>query len=141
MPGRLAQRAALCLGADEAEGVFDDQEEPVGRERLLEEVDRAEARGADRGVDRRVPAHHDDRRVVAAAAEPLEQADAVAVGERDVEQHDVVAALAQPLLGDLDAAGDVDGVALERQRLLERGEDRGLVVDDEQVRPGHGEKT
>ena len=42
------------------------------------------------------------------------------------------------LLGDLHAAGDVDGVALERERLLEGGEDRGLVVDDEEVRVRHG---
>ena len=68
-----------------------------------------------------------------------EQADAVAVGERHVEEADVVAPLLELLLGDRDAAGDVDGVALERERLLEGGEDRGLVVDDEEMRVGHGE--
>ena len=67
--------------------------------------------------------------------------EAVAVGERHVEQDEVVASLAESFLGDLDAAGDVDGVALERERLLQGGEDRRLVVDDEQMRSSHREKA
>ncbi len=48
------------------------------------------ARGAHRGVDGGVPAHHDDGQVGARGADALEQLDAVAVGQRDVEEADVV---------------------------------------------------
>ncbi len=70
-------------------------------------------------------------------AHPLEELDAVAVGEHHVEEAEVVGALLQLLLGHLHAAGDVDRVALEREGLLQRREDRGLVVDDEKVRERH----
>ena len=55
-------------------------------------------------------------------------------GAATSKRHEVVAALRELLLGDRDAAGDVDGVALERERLLQRGENRRFVVDDEDVR-------
>ena len=66
-----------------------------------------------------------------------EQLHPVAVGEHHVEEAEIVGALLQLFLGDLDAARHVDAVALQGEGLLQRGEDRRLVVDDEQVRAGH----
>jgi hypothetical protein len=136
-PCLRAEGLRLGLGAHEAERVLDDEQEAIGRDRLLEEVERAEARRADRGVDRRVPAHHDDRQIGAPLPEALEERDPVAVRQRDVEQGDVVALSRELLLGHLHPAGDVDRVALERQGLLQRRQDGALVVDDDDVTSGH----
>ena len=78
-----------------------------------------------------VPAHHDHLRLVARGAQSREQLEPVAVGERHVEQENVVAAFGKALFRDTDASGDVHRVALERQRLLERVQNRRLVVDDQ----------
>ena len=75
---------------------------PVGRQRLLQKVERAESCRAHRSVDCRVPAHHDDRDVVAALAELREEIDAIAVGQSYVEQHHVVGFLCESLLGQAD---------------------------------------
>ncbi len=136
-PGRAPQVAGLGLGPRQAQSGVDRDEERVGVEGLLEEIERTDAHGAHGGVDVGVAAHHDDGRVVLARAQPLEELDAVAVGQHHVEEAEVVGALLQLFLGDLDAAGDVDRVPLERQGLLQRREDRRLVVHDEEVRERH----
>ena len=66
-----ASRAApgFVFGAHQAQRVLEHDEQPVGGERLFEEVERAESRRAHGGVDRRVPAHHDDLHVVPARAQ------------------------------------------------------------------------
>src|SRR5882672_8933986 len=45
------------------------------------------------------------------------------IGKLHVEEAELVGALLELFFGDLHAAGDVDRVALERERLLEGGED------------------
>ncbi len=39
LPGLRPERVGLGLGADQAQRVLEDQEQPIGRERLLQEVD------------------------------------------------------------------------------------------------------
>ena len=142
VPLARAELLGLASARCEAERGLDGDEQRVGVERLLEEVQRAEARRLHRRVDGGVPAHHDDGHLVLRGADlRREELHAVAVGERDVEEAEVVGALLQLVLGDLHAAGDVDGVALERERLLERRQDRGLVVDDEEMRVRHGKEA
>ncbi len=137
-PARGApQIERLGLGARQAQGRVDRDEKRVGVEGLLEEVQRAHANGTHGRVDRRVPAHHDDGRIVLGGAQALEKLDAVPVGEHHVEEAEVVGSLLQLLFGDLHAAGDVDRVPLEREGLLQRRQDGRLVVDDEKVRERH----
>ena len=85
LPGRprgAAQVARLGLGAREAQRGLDGDEQRVGVERLLEEVERADADGAHRGVDGRVAAHHDDGRVAPFAGRPSRRASARAARRR-----------------------------------------------------------
>ena len=58
--------------------------------RLLQELERAEARSFHGGVDRRVTRHHDDRHRQLPGGRPLlQQCDAIGVRHPDIEQHEV----------------------------------------------------
>jgi hypothetical protein len=65
-------------------------EQLLQRDRLFQEVQRADAGGFDGGIDGGVAGHHDDRHGQQAVALPfLEQRDAVGIGHPDIEQHEV----------------------------------------------------
>jgi DNA-binding response OmpR family regulator len=106
------------------------------RDRLFQEIEGAEARRLDRGVDRAVSRHHHHRHVQVPAGVPLlEQRDAVHVGHPDVQQHEVGAlALAQQprLRGVL---RQLDAVTFVGQDFLQEGSDAHFVIDDKNV--GH----
>ena len=60
------------------------------RDRLLEEIHRADPGCLDCGVDRRVAGHHDHRHRQQGVALPfLEQSDAVGIGHPDIEQYQI----------------------------------------------------
>src|SRR5690606_3906747 len=68
----------------------DGLEQHLQRDGLFKEINRAYARGLDGGVDRGVPAHHDDGHVEQALRSPLfKQADPVGVRHPDVEKNQV----------------------------------------------------
>jgi hypothetical protein len=78
------QRRVLGFEAHEAKRVFDGEQQLVGRDRLLEKIDRAEPRGANRHVHRRLTRNHDDRQVHAALAQLREHRQTVLPRHHDV---------------------------------------------------------
>ena len=92
---RAAQRAsdetpAATARAPCLQRAPDRREQLLQRDRLFEEIEGADARRLDRGVDGAVARHHHHRHRQLARARPLlEQRDAVGVGHPDVEQHQV----------------------------------------------------
>jgi len=100
--------------------------------RLLEEIEGAEAGSLDRRIDRPVSGHHHDRHVEMACGVPLlEQRDAVGIGHPDVEQHKVRAHLATypPRRGGM--LGQADIVSLVDKYLGEQLADADLIINDQ----------
>ena len=111
--------------------VPDGEQEAVGVERLLQEVERPALGGLDRGGDRAVPRDHHDLRPGIEIAEAGERLEAVEAGHLHVEEDEV-----RPELGvDRDrlaaGGGDPDLQVLVLEHLLQRLADAGFVVDDE----------
>ena len=94
-PVRAAARSPAASAACSS-AFFSDEQHPVAAERLLEEVERARARGRHRVGDGRVPGDHDDRRVRALLRDERQQVDAVAVRQAHVEQIRVGVRAGQP---------------------------------------------
>jgi hypothetical protein len=126
---------ALVLVGEPAhlERVLDGEEDLLGGERLLDEVERPEPRRAHRGLDRAVPTHHDDGQLGPARPRLLEHRHAVATGHRDVEQHQIelLGVAAQRRQRGVAGGGRRDVVAFVGQQARERTADRFLVVDDQ----------
>ena len=82
----------LVAQAARFDGVLEDDEGAVERERLFEKVVCAELGGFDRGFDGAVAADDDDFRTLLGVelAHVRKHVEAVAIGQPDVEQHDVV---------------------------------------------------
>src|SRR5262249_40606374 len=107
---------------------------------LLEEVEGADLRGLDRGLDRAVARHHHDGHRELPGSRPLAQErDAVCIGHPDVEQDE------RRLLPRAKGAcfgrvlGDGNTVALVLQDFGEEFADADFVVDDQDVvRWDHG---
>ena len=120
------------------DGVAEDEEGAVERERFFEEVVGAELGGADGGFDGAVAGDHDDlgragARVCSGAVDFGEDVEAVAVGEPDVEEDGLEVGVAEEGAGFGDGAGGGDGVVLFAEDGFEGLADVGLVVDDEDV--------
>jgi hypothetical protein len=82
-------RGARLLAAG-LERALDGAQQLGERQRLLDEIEGAEARGLDRRLDGAVARHHHDRAGPSVGLGPLaQQRDAVGVGHPDVEQHEV----------------------------------------------------
>ena len=88
---RRHQRAAgLPLVTTGIERALDRAQQLGERQRLLDEIECAEPRRFDRGLDRAVARHHDDRAGRAVRLRPFaQQRDAVGVGHPDIEQHQI----------------------------------------------------
>ena len=82
-----AQRAVLGLEPPLPDGVADDQHGLLERQRLLDEVERAQLDRAHRRLDVAVAGDHHDRRVDLPLAQPRQRGQAVHAGQPDVE-HD-----------------------------------------------------
>ena len=78
-----------------------------------------------------MPRHHDHRQVRPALAEQLQDLDAAAAGHRDVQQHEVGAALLHAVQGLVPAPRERRGVALVREDVRDGLADALLVVDDQ----------
>ena len=84
---RAAGLPAIAPGIERA---LDRAQELGERQRLLDEIERAEPRRFDRGLDRAVARHHHDRAGGAVRLRPFaQQRDAVGVRHPDVQQHEV----------------------------------------------------
>ena len=126
--------AGLAVAAAGIERALHGAQQLGQRQRLLHEIEGAQARRLDRGLDRAVTGHHDHRAAVGGAGRPLaQQRDAVDVGHPDVEQHQVgylPGARGARLRG---VGGHVDLVALLGEDLLEQTADVRFVIDHENV--------
>ena len=91
---QLAEALVLALQLGSLERVLGDEQHPVARERLLEKIERAASRRLHRIADGAVPGDHHRRRRVVTLPQRPQQVDAVAVGQTDVEQVQIGAALA-----------------------------------------------
>ena len=132
---RALRLAAALAGLERALG----RAQQLGdRQRLLDEVEGAEPRRLDRGLDRAVAGENDDRAAQRMLLVPFaQQRDAVHVGHPDVEQHEV-GLLARGRAARGGRVGrDLDLVALLREDLGEQSPDIGLVIDDENSRRSH----
>ena len=129
-----AQLPVLLLEPREPQRVLDRQQQLVGRDRLLEEIGRAEPRRADRHVHRRLPRDHDDRRRHAELAQLGEHGQAVLPRHHDVGEDDVEALLLQERYRARRLIADDRFVAGEAERARERRERRLIVVHDQHAR-------
>ncbi len=119
-----ARRAAV-------EGVADGDEQAVEVGRLLDEVERPAPRRLDGGLDGAVAGDHDDRRLRHLVGGDAEDVETVHLGHLDVEEREVVAALAQHRDRRLAVFGLLDVVVFVLENLAQGAADRALVVDDE----------
>src|SRR4051794_10948228 len=112
------------------ERVIDGEQDAFERQRLLEEIVRAEARGADGRVDVAMAGDHDHRRR-AGGFEPFQNGHAVDAGQPEVEKDEVV--LLARELRDRSLAGIAQRrlMPLVTQDVRKRLANRGFVVNDE----------
>ena len=108
------------------------------RQRLLDEIEGAEAGRLDRGLDRAVPGQHDDRAAQRVLLVPLaQQRDAVHVRHPDVEQHEVRLLARGGAARGGGVGRDLDLVAFLGQDFRQQATDVGLVVDHQDSRRTH----
>ena len=126
---RNAPRLLRCGGLECARDRRQQLRQP---DRLLEEIERADPRRLDGGLDRAVTRHHDDRhRQLRRRAPFAQQRDAVGVGHPDVEQHER-RLLALPVRARFARVlGERDAIALVLQDLRKQLADADFVVDDQ----------
>ena len=134
----LAELDVLLLELLLAERVLDGQDDLLQRERLFEEIERAELGGRDGRLDGPVAGDDHDLRALVRGPDPLQDVEAVHLGEPDVEQHEAeVLGLEQGQPG-LARLGRPDDEALVLEDALERGPDARFVVDDQDAFLSHG---
>jgi hypothetical protein len=113
------------------ERVAEEDKDPVGVERLLEDVVGAQLRCLDRRLDRRVPADHDHARRRVDLADALQALESIHARHLHVEEREV----GSPLLEGGNAGGRVrlgsHLVPLVLQELAQGGADPLFVVDDQ----------
>ena len=132
---RAARLAAVATGIERA---LDRAQELGERQRLLDEIERAEPRRFDRGLDRAVAGHHHDRAGRAVRLRPFaQQRDAVGVRHPDVQQHQVGIVLRADGARLGGVRGDVYFVAFVREDLLQEPADLGFIIDDQYARCAH----
>ena len=125
-----AQRAGLDGAGADLGGAAAEIGEPVGVERLLDEVEGADAHRLDRHRHVAVAGHQDDRQAGVDRLQPAEQRHAVHAGHADVADDDAVEVGAERLQRGL---GGLEGERLEArelQPLRDALAHVGLVVDD-----------
>ena len=126
----LAQVAILVFQALQLEDVVHGEQEFVGGERLFQEIERAQAGGADRHLDIGLPADHHHRQRDAERAQVFEQRQTVLARHDDVAQHHVEGLR----FGEFERARGViaDGgfVPGEAEGARQRGQRVGVVVND-----------
>ncbi len=136
-PTSSRSRAFSCCERGLLQRVLEDQQQPVAAERLLEEVERARARGRHGVGDGRVPGDHDDRRVRALLrdAAAAGRCRCRRAGARPAGTRRRAAAAAAAEVGA--AAADGHRVARALQHQPQRRADVLLVVHDHDRLRGH----
>ena len=133
--GELFQLADLAAQARGFERAVGDEQQPIGLERLLDEIVSAVLDGGDRGLDIAVPGNHDDRQFrmqLLDGAQKLQAVEAAAL-QPDVEKHEVRA----PGLDRGERGIAVTCRSRGKSLILENARDQfanvGLVVDDQYI--------
>ena len=127
---RGAQRAVLRFELAVAQRVADDEDGLLERQRLLDEVVRAELDRLDRRLDVAVAGDHDDDGVGAALAQALQRREAVHAGQPDVEDDEVDRPARQPVEAVLAARHRFDDVAFVLEDTGQRRPHAGFVVNE-----------
>jgi hypothetical protein len=94
-------------------------------------VEGAQPRGVDGVAESGLAAHHDDRDLGPAGTHLSQDLQAVAAGERQVEEHDVRLVRRHAIEAGFPARGLVGLVALRRQHAGDHAPDVALVIDDQ----------
>ena len=93
--------------------------------------------GSDRRHQRRMRAHHDDRKVGANALDARQQFETVFVGHDDVGDHQIALTVLDPAPQGRGLAGHAHLVAMARERPADDGADRLVVIDHQDGRARH----
>ena len=131
-----AQRAVLRFELAVAQRVADDEDGLLERQRLLDEVVRAELDRLDRRLDVAVAGDHDDDGVGAALAQTLQRREAVHAGQPDVEDDEVDRPARQPVQTLLAARHRLDDVPFVLEDTGQRRPHAGFVVNQKNC-PSH----
>ena len=129
-----AKREILHFEPALTQRVAHDQHRLLERQRLLDEIERAQLDGADRRFDVAVARDQHDLRVHLPLAQARERGQAVHAGQPHVEHDQIDRAAREPIEARLAARHRLDGVALVPEHAGERRPDAGLVVDDQDGR-------
>jgi len=122
---RLRQRAA------------NDGDQFLEVERLRQVFVRAALGGADRGHERVLRAHDHDRQVRARLLDPRQEVEGAFIRQHHVGDDEFAVALADPAPERSGVAGRAHFVSGARQRLVEHGADRRIVIGNENVSRRH----
>jgi hypothetical protein len=122
---RLGQRAA------------DDRGQLLEIERLRQIFVRAALGRADRGHERVLGAHNDDRQIRPRLLDAQQQIERVFVRQHDIADDEVAVTLADPAPQRRGIAGRAHVVSGAGQRLIKNGADCRVVVGNENVSRGH----
>ena len=129
----LPQVAILVLQALQLEDVVHGEQQLVGGERLLQEIERAQAGGAHRHFDVGLPADHHDGKRDAERAQVFEQREAVLAGHDDVAQHHVEGLRFGQFERARGVIADRGFVPGQAEGARQRGQRVGVVVNDQEV--------
>ena len=111
----------------------DGEQQLVGGERLLQEIDRAQPRGAHRHFDVGLPADHHHRQRDAEGAQVFEQREAVLARHHDVDEHHVEGLRLDQFERARGVVADRGFVPGQAEGARQRGQRVGVVVDDQEV--------
>ena len=129
----LAQFAVLVFQALQLEDVLDGEQQLVGGERLLQEIDRAQPRGAHRHLDIGLSRNHDDGQRDPLAAQVFEQGEAVFARHHHVGEHHVERLGLDQFQRARGVIADGGLVPRQAEGARQRGQRVGVVVNYQQV--------
>ncbi len=129
----LAQVSILVFQPLELEDVVHGEQQLVGGERLLQEIERAQPGGANRHFDIRLPADHHHGQRDAEGAQVFEQREAVLARHDDVAEHHVEGLRLGQFQRARGVVADRRLVAGQAEGARQRGQRIGVIVDDQEV--------
>ena len=135
VPVRVDTPASVGLRQLQRRG--DDAAQDAEIQRLRDEIERAELERAHRGLDVAVRGDHGAGNAGAVRAHPLEQIEAVAVGQPHVGEAQIEALRLEQLLRARDVARRLRGELHARQRQRDELDQIGLIIDDQYQRWRH----
>src|SRR5713226_4209642 len=137
-----AQELIFFLQAALLDGIADENDDFIERQRLLDEIKSAELCSAHRGLDGAVPGNHDDGGRALRRAKPAERLQAIHAGEPDVEEDDLDITICGAREGFFGRSHRFDEITFVLQDGGKRFANAGLVVDHQKMRArGHQEAS